>query len=97
MRAVFEEKARPLVAAGADVVIAAGVLPALLLCRARGYKVGHAPVVNCAAVALKAAEMTVALHRLDGIEPSRGPSFSLAPERAVADFRGFVARGRRDD
>lgn len=97
MRAVFEAKAHPLVEAGADVVIPAGVLPALLLCSSRGYRIGHAPVVNCAAVALKAAEMGVALHRLDGIEPSRGPSFAMAPERAIADFRRFVARGRRDD
>lgn len=96
MRAVLEAKARPLVDAGADVVIPAGVLPAMLLCQQRGYTVGHAPVVNCAAVTLKAAEMAVALHRLDGLEPSRGPSFALAPERAVADFRAFVARGRGD-
>ena len=73
------------------------VLPSLLLARQRGYKVEHAPVVNCASVALKAAEMAVALHRLDGLEPSRGPSFALAPERAVADFRRFVAGGRQND
>jgi allantoin racemase len=97
MRKVFEEKADPLVAAGADVILPAGVLPALLLCRQGGYKVRHAPVVNCASVALKSAEMAVALHRLEGIEPSRGPSFALAPERAIADFRQFVARGRNDD
>jgi allantoin racemase len=96
MRAAFEEKARPLVSAGADVVIPAGLLPSLLLCRQRGYRVGHAPVVNCASVALKAAEMVVALHRLEGLEPSRGPSFALAPDRAIADFRRFVARGRQD-
>jgi Asp/Glu/hydantoin racemase len=96
MRATFDEKARPLVQAGADVIIPAGVLPALMLCSQRGYKVGHAPVVNCASVALKAAEMAVALHRLEGLEPSRGPSFALAPERAIADFRHFVARGRQD-
>ncbi|HTO62281.1 MAG TPA: aspartate/glutamate racemase family protein [Bradyrhizobium sp.] len=97
MRAVFDEKAKPLVEAGADVIVPAGVLPALLLARQRGYKVAHAPVVNCASVALKAAEMAVVLHRLDGLEPSRGPSFALAPERAVADFRQFVAKGRQND
>jgi allantoin racemase len=97
MRSTFDEKARPLVLAGADVIIPAGVLPSLLLCRQRGYKVEHAPVVNCASVALKAAEMAVALHRLEGLEPSRGPSFALAPARAIADFRQFVARGRWND
>jgi len=37
--------------------------------------------------------MWVAIHPLDGVEPSRGPSFALATPRAVADFRAFVARG----
>ena len=97
MRAVFTEKAGPLLQAGADVIIPAGVLPSLLLCRKRGYKVAHAPVVNCASVALKAAEMAIALHRLEGLEPSRGPSFALAPERAITDFRHFVAKGRQND
>ena len=97
MRTIFEEKADPLVASGADVILPAGVLPALLLCRQGGYKVRHAPVVNCASVALKTAEMAVALHRLEGLEPSRGPSFALAPERAIADFRQLIAGGRKDD
>jgi len=96
MRAAFMDCARPLVERGADVVVPAGVLPGLLLSRERGLIVGHAPVVNCAAVALKSAEMWVALNKSSGIEPSRGPSFALAPPRAVADFRGFVARGLRD-
>jgi allantoin racemase len=93
MLAGFRDCARPLVEKGADVVIPAGVLPGLLLARERGLTIGHAPVVNCAAVALKTAEMWVALHRLNGLEPSRGPSFALAPRRAVEDFRAFVARG----
>lgn len=93
LRAAFIDCARPLVEKGADVVVPAGVLAGLLLSRERALTVDHAPVVNCAAVALKSAEMWVALHRLDGIEPSRGPSFALAPPRAVADFRDFVRRG----
>jgi len=93
MRAAFVECAAPLVERGADVVVPAGVLPALLLARERGFTIGHAPVVDCAAVALKSAEMWVGLHRLNGIEPSRGPSFALAPPRAIEEFRGFVARG----
>ena len=93
----FVAAAEPLVKAGADVVVPAGVLPGLLLAREHGLVVGRAPVVNCAAVALKTAEMAVALHRLNGLEASRGPSFALAPKRAVADFRAFVARGLRPD
>jgi allantoin racemase len=97
MRAAFIACAQPLVDQGADVVVPAGVLPGLLLAREQGLTVGHAPVVNCASVALKSAEMWVSLRRLDGIEPSRGPSFALAPPRAVADFRSFVARGLARD
>jgi allantoin racemase len=88
----FAACAQPLVDAGADVIIPAGVLPGLLVCGERGFKVGHAPVVNCAAVALKSAEMWVQLHRLNGTEPSRGPSFALASDRARSDFRALVGK-----
>lgn len=96
MLAAFVECARPLVAKGADVIIPAGVLPGMLLSRERGLTVDRAPVVNCAAVALKSAEMWRQLYDLNGIEASRGPSYALAPQRAVKDFRDFVARGLRD-
>jgi hypothetical protein len=46
-------------------------------------------------VALKLTEAAVRLARLTGLGPSRGPAFALAPERAIADFRAFVAQGRR--
>lgn len=85
----------PLIERGADVVIPAGVLPGLLIGRERGLKIGHAPVVNCAAVALKSAEMWVQLRRLNGTEPSRGPSFSRASSTARNDFRALLARERR--
>jgi allantoin racemase len=77
--------------------VPAGVLPGLLLGGEHGLTVGHAPVINCAAVALKTAEMWVKLRALSGLEPSRGPSFALAPERAKEDFRAFVAAARRKD
>jgi allantoin racemase len=95
LRSAFIECAIPLVEKGADVIVPAGVLPCLLLARERGFKVGHAPVVNCAAVALKTTEMLIMLHQTDGLEPSRGPSFALAPRRAIEDFRALVARGRQ--
>jgi allantoin racemase len=62
----------------------------LLVATERGYRIGHAPVVNCASVALKAAEMWGQLRRLDGLEPSRGPAFALSPERAKADFQALL-------
>jgi len=88
----FATCAQPLIARGADVVIPAGVLPGLLVASERGLKIGHAPVVNCAAVALKSAEMWVQLRALNGTEPSRGPSFTLANARAREDFRALLAR-----
>jgi allantoin racemase len=88
----FTTCALPLLEHGADVVVPAGVLPGLLLGSERGFKVGHAPVVNCAAVALKSAEMWVQLRQLNGTEPSRGPSFKRATASARADFRALLAR-----
>jgi Asp/Glu/hydantoin racemase len=90
----FRALVEPFVAAGADVVVPAGALPGLLLRREHGLTVGHAPVVNCVAVTLKAAEAWARVHAFTGLEPSRGPSFALAPPGAVEDFRRFVARGR---
>ncbi|MFC3219472.1 aspartate/glutamate racemase family protein [Tianweitania populi] len=89
----FTACAMPLVEAGADVIVPAGVLPGLLIGGEPGFVVGYAPVVNCAAVALKSAEMWVQLRALSGLEPSRGPSFALANERAKADFRQAAAHG----
>ena len=80
---------------GADVVIPAGVLPGLLIGREHGLKIGHAPVVNCAAIALKSAEMWVQLRELNGVEPSRGPSFRRASAVARSDFRALLARNGR--
>lgn len=88
----FAACAQPLVDHGADVVIPAGVLPGLLIASERGFRIGHAPVVNCAAVALKSAEMWVQLRRLNGLEPSRGPSYALANQRSRQDFRALVSR-----
>jgi hypothetical protein len=88
----FSDCAAPMVAGGADVIVPAGVLPGLLVATERGFRVGHAPVVNCASMALKAAEMWAQLHALDGCEPSRGPSFALAPERAKTDFQATLRR-----
>src|SRR6266487_3505643 len=92
----FAACAQPLVDRGADVIIPAGVLPGLLIASEHGFRIGHAPVVNCAAVALKSAEMWVQLRRLNGTEPSRGPSFALANDRARQDFRDTVARSQAD-
>ncbi len=82
----FTARAMPMVESGADVIVPAGGHPSLLLSREKALKVGHAPVVNSVAVALKCAEVAVKLRRHTGLEPSRGPSFALAPRGAVEDF-----------
>jgi allantoin racemase len=90
----FRELAEPLVAEGADVIVPAGALPALLLAGEHGAAVGPAPVVNSVAVLLKCTEAAVELRRLTGLGPSRGASFAPAPPQAVADFRALLAGGR---
>ena len=90
----FVALATPLVESGADVLIPAGVLPGLLLTRTHGMRVGHAPVVSCANVPLKCAEVAVKLFTTSGLAPSPGPSFTPAPTRAKHDFRTLVREGR---
>lgn len=94
MIAAFRAVAEPMVQDGADVIVPAGVLPGLLLAEEHGLRIGHAPVVNCAAVALMQAEMQVRLARLNGLEPARGGFCARAPQQAIDDFRALVDRGR---
>lgn len=93
--AAFRAAAEPMVAGGADVIVPAGVLPGLLVSSEHGLRIGHAPVVNCAAVALMQAEMQVRLHRLNGLEPAGGRFCGRASAQAIEDFRALVASGRR--
>ncbi len=90
----FSDCAMPMVEDGADVIVPAGILPGLLIGGERGYKVGTAPVVNCAAAALKSAEMWVQLRALSDLEPNRGTSFVPSNARAKKDFRTLMARGQ---
>ena len=73
VRADFVEQVRPLVAAGAEVIIPAGGLPMLLFVRECPFVIDGALVLNGIAVAAKAAEMALALapaHRI-GRQPAR--------------------------
>ena len=88
----FEEIAKRLVYIGADVIVPAGVLLGLLISSEKGYRIGRVPVVNCAAIALKSAEMWLQLHQSTGLEPNRASSFALASERARKDFQDLVGR-----
>lgn len=87
----FRRAAGELTAAGADVILTGGVLPGLFVADMPGLTFGHAPVVNCASVALKSAEMWAQLHALDRLAPSRGPAFKTPEGDARTDFLGIFA------
>src|SRR6266446_5418206 len=70
VRADFVEQVRPLVAAGAEVIIPAGGLPMLLFARERPFIIDGALVLNGIAVVAKAAGVGLAL---------RGPTGSVVP------------------
>jgi allantoin racemase len=86
VRRQFEEQARPLVEAGAEVLIPAGGLPALLLGRDHAPTVDGALVLNPTAVAAKQAEAAVRLRRLNGTGASRRGTFAKPPPEAVQEL-----------
>ncbi|MBS1888693.1 MAG: hypothetical protein JSU06_16040 [Actinobacteria bacterium] len=88
--AKFREGARALVERGAEVLIPAGGLFALLSAGERRFRVGEAVVLNPIAVALRAAETAVWLRRQDGTEASRAGAFAKPPPAAVEELRALV-------
>ncbi|TAJ41962.1 MAG: hypothetical protein EPO55_03660 [Reyranella sp.] len=88
VRAEFVEQVRPLVAAGAEVVIPAGGLPMLLFARECPFVVDGAVVLNGIATVAKAAEMALSLHRLTGAAVSRRGTYAKASADCVNEFLG---------
>ncbi|TAJ35351.1 MAG: hypothetical protein EPO67_04670 [Reyranella sp.] len=86
VRREFVDQVRPLVAAGAEVVIPAGGLPMLLFSRESGFAIDGAPVMNGIAVAAKAAEMALDLRRHTGAVVSRRGGYARASADAVREF-----------
>jgi allantoin racemase len=83
----FAEQARALVAGdGVEVIIPAGGLPALLLATRPPLELDGAVVIEPIAVAAKATEMAIALHRLGGPPASRAGAFALPPAEALSEF-----------
>ena len=72
VRADFVDQVRPLIAAGAEVIIPAGGLPMLLFARESPFVIDDALVLNGIVVLAKAAEMALALRRLTGDEKRTG-------------------------
>ena len=86
VRADFVEQVRPLVAAGAEVIIPAGGLPMLLFARECPFVIDGALVLNGIAVAAKAAEMALALRRLTGAVVSRRGTYAKASPACIAEY-----------
>ncbi len=82
----FREQVQPLVDGGAEVIIPAGGLPALLFSRLKSFTVGDAVVLNGIAVLAKMTEMAVKLHRLNGTIASRASTFARPSEKALKEF-----------
>jgi Asp/Glu/hydantoin racemase len=88
VRADFVEQVRPLVAAGAEVIIPAGGLPMLLFARECPFVIDGALVLNGIAVVAKAAEMALALQRLTGSVVSRRGTYAKASPQCVEEYLG---------
>lgn len=86
VRAEFVDQVRPLVAAGAEVIVPAGGLPMLLFSRETPFLIDGAPVLNGIVIAAKAAEMALELKRLTGTVVSRRGTYAKASPEAVKEF-----------
>ena len=82
----FERAAEPLRAAGAEVLIPAGGLPALVLSRRSGLEVDGAAVLNPVPVLAKHGQAAVALGRLGLPIASRKGAFALASKPCRDQF-----------
>jgi allantoin racemase len=86
VRTDFIEQVRPLVAAGAEVILPAGGLPMLLFSRECPFAIDGALVLNGIAVAAKAAEMALALRKLTGSVVSRRGTYAKASAACVEEY-----------
>ena len=89
VREEFVAQVRPLVAAGAEVIIPAGGLPMLLFARERPFVIDGAPVLNGIAVVAKATEMALALKDITKVFVSRRSTYAKAPPEAIKEFLAF--------
>jgi allantoin racemase len=86
VHADFSEQVRPLVAAGAEVILPAGGLPMLLFARECPFVIDGALVLNGIAVAVKAAEMALELRALTGAVVSRRGTYAKASAACVDEY-----------
>src|SRR5579864_301915 len=86
VRAEFIDQVRPLVAAGAELILPAGGLPMLLFARECPFVIDGAVVLNGIAVAVKAAEMALALRDLTGAVVSRRGTYAKASPACIEEY-----------
>lgn len=86
VHADFSEQVRPLVAAGAEVILPAGGLPMLLFARECPFVIDGALVLNGIAVTVKAAEMALALKALTGAVVSRRGTYAKASAACIDEY-----------
>ena len=86
VRSNFIAEVRPLIAAGAEVIIPAGGLPMLLFARECPFIIDDSLVLNGIAVVTKATEMALALLRLTGTVVSRRGTYAKAPRASIDEF-----------
>jgi Asp/Glu/hydantoin racemase len=86
VREEFVAEVRPLVAAGAEVIIPAGGLPMLLFARERPFVIDGVPVLNGIAVVAKATEMALALKDITKVFVSRRSTYAKAPAAVIQEF-----------
>ena len=82
----FIAQVRPLIAAGAEVILPAGGIPMLLFSRERPFIIDGALVLNGIAVAVKAAEMALALQKLTGAVVSRRGTYAKASPACIEEY-----------
>ena len=83
---LFAEQARPLVAAGCDVLVPGGGIPMLLFSAIQEHVVDQAPVINGIPIVVKMAELAVKLKRLTGLGVSRVSDFVKPPPEIIEEF-----------
>jgi Asp/Glu/hydantoin racemase len=92
VRAEFVAQVKPLIAAGAEVIIPAGGLPMMLFARENPFVIDDAPVLNGIAVVAKAAEMALALRSITNVVVSRRGTYAKAPPAAISEFLTLTDR-----
>ena len=87
VRAQFMAQVKPLIEAGAEVIVPAGGLPMLLFARESPFVIDDAPVLNGIAIVAKATEMALSLRSITNVVVSRRGTYAKAPPAAISEFQ----------